>query len=338
MPTLCRTRIYQPTPTNLERLAASLAQGGLVAVPSETVYGLAADALNAAACEAIFTAKGRPASDPLIVHIAHRRQLSTLTTEFPPEAKALADAFWPGPLTMVLNKKTAVPDIVTAGLPSVAVRMPAHPLFLKLIRLSGCPLAAPSANPFGYISPTTAAHVKAGLDGRIRSILDGGPCPIGVESTIIDLRNPHYPVLLRPGGIAREALSAVLGRPVRVSHQKLGPETTAAEAPGLLWRHYSPRTPLQLHERLSVAFLANLPANEALVLQSKPTDTAASGDPRCFWFSETGDLDDVAKHLFETLRRLDNGKWKRLHVQSVGTKKGLGPAINDRLTRAAAKS
>ena len=333
------TRIYRPSPANLQRLARILSRGGLVAVPSETVYGLAADALNAAACEAIFTAKGRPANDPLIVHIAHRRQLAALTTEFPPEAKALADAFWPGPLTLVLHKTPAVPDIVTAGLPSVAVRMPAHPLFLKLIRLSGRPLAAPSANPFGYISPTSAAHVKAGLDGRIGAILNGGPCPIGVESTIVDLRNPKRPVLLRPGGIAREALSTVLGKPVRVATRQLGPDeaATAAEAPGLLWRHYSPRTPLQLHDRLSVAALDALPADEALLLQRKPVDQAAAADRRCFWLSPTGDIAEIARELFDALRRLDDGRWRRVHVERVRTKKGLGPAINDRLTRAAAK-
>src|SRR5690606_27379403 len=207
----------------------------------------------------------------------------------------------------------------------------AHPLFLKLIRLSGRPLAAPSANPFGYISPTSAAHVKAGLDGRIGAILNGGPCPIGVESTIVDLRNPKRPVLLRPGGIAREALAAVLGKPVRVATRQLGPDeaATAAEAPGLLWRHYSPRTPLQLHDRLSVAALDALPADEALLLQRKPVDQAAAADRRCFWLSPTGDIAEIARELFDALRRLDDGRWRRVHVERVRTKKGLGPAIND---------
>ncbi|MFH1496307.1 MAG: L-threonylcarbamoyladenylate synthase [Verrucomicrobiota bacterium] len=333
-----RTRIYRPTPVNLRRLAAKLARGGLVAVPSETVYGLAADALNPGACEAIFTAKGRPANDPLIVHIAHRRQLATLTTDFPDEARALADAFWPGPLTLVLNKTPAVPDIVTAGLPSVAVRMPANPLFRQLIRLSGCPLAAPSANPFGYISPTTAQHVKAGLDGRIAAILDGGPCPVGVESTILDLRHPRKPVLLRPGGISREALAEVLGRPVSFQARQLG-QDIAAEAPGLLWRHYSPRTPLTLHASLSDADWRQFPADEAILLQCKPRERLTAPErERCHWLSHAGAPAEVARNLFDALRRLDDGRWNRVHVELAPTKKGLGPAINDRLTRAAAKS
>lgn len=332
-----KTRIYRPTTANLHRLAASLARGGLVAVPSETVYGLAADALNPKACEAIFTAKGRPANDPLIVHVSDRRQLGALTTDFPPEARALADAFWPGPLTLVLNKTPAVPDIVTAGLPSVAIRMPANPLFRRLIRLSGRPLAAPSANPFGYISPTTAQHVKAGLDGKIDSILDGGPCPVGVESTILDLRNPRRPTLLRPGGISKEALSAVLGRPVKVFKRQLG-EEIAAEAPGLLWRHYSPKTPLTLHTRLPSATWRNLPADEAVLLQRHPRETLSAAErERCHSLSVDGRLEEVARNLFDALRNLDNGRWKRVHVELARTKKGLGPAINDRLTRAAAK-
>lgn len=331
------TRIYRPTPANLQRLAARLANGGLVAVPSETVYGLAADALDARACEAIFTAKGRPANDPLIVHIAHRRQLAGLTADFPAEAQALAAAYWPGPLTIVLKKTPNVPDIVTAGLPSVAVRMPAHPLFRKLIQLSGKPLAAPSANPFGYISPTTALHVKEGLGGRIGAILDGGPCPVGVESTIIDLRDPKKPVLLRPGGIPLEALVKTLGRPVKTVERQLS-EDTRAEAPGLLWRHYSPRTPLTLHAELDVAACGALPANEALLLQQKPSGPLdAETRKRCHWLSARGDLDEVARNLFDALRQLDNGRWRRIHAELAPTKKGLGPAINDRLTRAAAK-
>lgn len=336
MPKLA-TRIYRPTPANLRRLAARLARGGLVAVPSETVYGLAADALNAKACRSIFTAKGRPANDPLIVHIADLRQINELVTDFPPEARRLAESFWPGPLTIVLKKTATVPDIVTAGLDSVAVRMPAHPLFQKLIRLSKRPLAAPSANPFGYISPTCAAHVKSGLSGRIGAVLDGGTCPVGVESTIIDLRDPSRPLLLRPGGLAREALEKVLSRPVRVLDRHLG-ESTAAEAPGQLWRHYSPRTPLRLHDRLTAAWLKSLPEDEAVLLQQKPTSAIASLDARCFWLSEDGNDAAVAHNLFDALRRVDDGRWKLVHVERAGAKKGLGPAINDRLTRAAAKA
>ncbi|MBC8040251.1 MAG: threonylcarbamoyl-AMP synthase, partial [Opitutaceae bacterium] len=172
-------KIYRPTPRNLARLARVLAEGGLVAAPTETVYGLAADAFNAKACRAIFKAKGRPANDPLIVHVATVEQADEVAV-LNDAARKVAKLFWPGPLTLVLPKRAGVPDIVTSGLPSVAVRLPSHQLFRELIRLSGCPLAAPSANPFGYVSPTTAAHVFDGLGKRIGHILDGGSAKIGV--------------------------------------------------------------------------------------------------------------------------------------------------------------
>ena len=206
-------RIYRGTPRNLARLAARLRAGELVAVPTETVYGLAADAFNARACRKIFQAKGRPSSDPLIVHLASARELAQVAV---PNAAALrlAKKFWPGPLTLILPKTGAVPGEVTAGLDSVAVRVPAHPLFRRLLRLTGRPLAAPSANPFGYVSPTTAEHVRQGLGRKINHILDGGPARVGLESTIVDLRDPRRPRLLRPGGISRQELERALGCPL----------------------------------------------------------------------------------------------------------------------------
>jgi L-threonylcarbamoyladenylate synthase len=195
-------RTYRGTRRNLALLAGLLRRGGLVAVPTETVYGLAGDATSASACLRIFRAKGRPSSDPLIVHIAALRDLGRVAVPNP-AALRLARRFWPGPLTIVLPKTPLVPDEATANLPSVAVRMPAHPLFRRLIRLSGVPLAAPSANAFGYVSPTTAAHVQKGLGRRVRHILDGGPSSIGLESTIVDLRDPGRPAILRPGAITR---------------------------------------------------------------------------------------------------------------------------------------
>ena len=201
-------RIYSGTPRNLGFLARRLKEGGLVAVPTETVYGLAGDATSRKACLGIFAAKGRPSDDPLIVHIASLKELRRVAVPNPAALK-LARAFWPGPLTLVLPKTGAVPDEATSGLPSVAVRMPSHPLFRKLIRLAGVPLAAPSANPFGYVSPTTAEHVKRSLGKRIRHILDGGPSSIGLESTIVDLRDPGRPALLRPGAITRREISRV---------------------------------------------------------------------------------------------------------------------------------
>jgi L-threonylcarbamoyladenylate synthase len=209
-------KIFRGTKGDLLFLAQRLRAGELVAVPSETVYGLAADALSAKACRGIFRAKDRPAADPLIVHVASIAQAGSIA-ELSEPARKLMRKFWPGPLTLVLPKKPAVPDVVTSGQPSVAVRMPGHPLFLKLLALTGTPLAAPSANPFGYVSPTTAQHVQDGLGKRIRYILDGGPCEVGVESTILDLRDPLRPRLLRPGKITKRELEKVLGRRVERS-------------------------------------------------------------------------------------------------------------------------
>jgi L-threonylcarbamoyladenylate synthase len=201
-----KARLHRPTLPNLLWLARVLREGGLVAIPTETVYGLAAHALDARACRAIFRAKGRPANDPLIVHVldlAHAEQLA----EFNDAARRLTRAFWPGPLTLVLPKRACVPAIVTSGGATVALRAPSHPLARRLLKLAGVPLAAPSANPFSYISPTTAAHVRDGLGARIPHILDGGECDVGVESTVVDLTQPSRPRILRPGAIS----AAVVG-------------------------------------------------------------------------------------------------------------------------------
>src|SRR4051812_21102325 len=208
-------KIYRPTLPNLRRLAQALQQGELVAIPTETVYGLAGHALDEKACRAIFRAKGRPANDPLIVHVldlAHAEQLA----EFNDTARRVAEKFWPGPLTLVLPRKACVPDIVTSGGDTVALRAPAHPLARKLLELARLPLAAPSANPFSYISPTSAAHVQQGLGRRIKHILDGGESAVGVESTVLDLTNPAKPVILRPGAIDEKMLGGFLRRAVRV--------------------------------------------------------------------------------------------------------------------------
>jgi L-threonylcarbamoyladenylate synthase len=308
----------------------------LVGVPSETVYGLAADALNAEACAGIFRAKARPPTDPLIVHLASAADLGKVadTNE---AAAALAQACWPGPLTLVLPKKTCVPDVVTSGKATVAVRVPDHPLFRRLIRLAGTPLAAPSANPFGYVSPTTALHVCEGLaNTELRAVLDGGDCSVGVESTIIDLTDPQRPRLLRPGGLPVEQIERILRRPVlrpaKPLRQKAG---VAAIAPGMLSRHYSPKTPLRLHTTpWSKTRIATLPDDEALLLLRRPNTATGSN---VSWLSETGDLAEIARNLFARLRALDKLGWKQLHVESPAGPEGLAPAIRDRLTRAAAK-
>lgn len=324
-----RARIYRGTPRNLARLARALQAGELVAVPTETVYGLAANALDTRACRRIFRAKGRPANDPLIVHIHALDQLS-LVAEPNDAAFALARAFWPGPLTLVLPKRAVIPAVVSSGLPSVAVRMPAHALFRQLLKLTDLPLAAPSANPFGYVSPTTAAHVSASLGNRIAHILDGGAAAIGVESTIVDLRNPKAPRILRPGAVTRADLERVLGRRVAVRPRAV---IGAPVAPGLLARHYSPRTPAVLHDVLSEKAAARAPKSEAWVFVTRPR--TARG-PNIFWLDERGDLRGAARRLFAVLREIDADSFTRVHLERARGD-GLADAINDRLTRAAAR-
>ena len=332
MPKPAVARIYRGTARNLAALARRLRAGELVAVPTETVYGLAANALDARACRKIFAAKGRPTSDPLIVHL---RAASELDLVAKPNAAAwrLAKRFWPGPLTIVLPKKSVVPDIVSAGLPSVAVRVPSHPLFRRLLKLATVPLAAPSANAFGYISPTTAAHVRHGLGKKIRHILDGGPAKIGLESTIVDLRDPTKPQLLRPGAITRAQIEKALGQKITFARKpaRAGKNPRAQIAPGLLARHYSPRTAVELH----VQFHARRPAatDEAWVSLAKPTTALAKN---IFWFDAHGDLRGVARRLFAVLRQLDDGRFKKIHVE-LARGDGLADAINDRLRRAAAR-
>jgi len=321
--------IHRGSPATLARLARVLRAGGLVAVPTETVYGLAANALDAAASRRIFRAKRRPADDPLIVHVADLPMLEQIA-ESNAAVVRLARAFWPGPLTLVLNRRAIVPAVVTAGLPSVAVRMPAHPLLRRLLRICRLPLAAPSANPFGYISPTTAAHVREGLGRQVRHILDGGPCRHGLESTIVDVRDPLRPVLLRPGVITPARIQRVLGVPVRVRRRRgKGPVL----APGQLHRHYSPRQPLILHRRITAAMVTRAARDEAWLCFRRPP--WARGRKNIFWLSPTGDPREAGRRLFALLRRLDRRHWRRLHA-ALAPAGGPGAAINDRLRRASA--
>ncbi len=323
-----KARILPPTPARLRRLATVLRRGGLVAIPTETVYGLAADALNPKACQAIFEAKGRPAHDPLIVHVSGLKQAETLAS-FNEPARILARAFWPGPLTIILPKKDIVPAIVTSNGATVALRAPAHPLARRLLRLSGIPLAAPSANPFSYISPTSAEHVRQGLGARIGYILDGGECAIGVESTVLDLSNPSRPRILRPGAISGAELSRVLGRKV-VSMRRKGKRSTAQRSPGLLEKHYSPRTPL------SVTSSRATPARgTALIRLTRPS---GSPHPGIYWLSRNGSLTEIARNLYRVLREADADGHRRILIERVSLAAGgLAAAINDRIDRAAAK-
>jgi L-threonylcarbamoyladenylate synthase len=301
-----------------------LRRGEVVALPTETVYGLAADALNASAVLKIFEAKHRPLFDPLIVHLpdaGYLKQIAKIDDAARETFERLRDKFWPGPLTFVLPRQSIVPDIVTAGLETVAVRLSAHPVFSEIIREFGGPLAAPSANRFGRISPTTAAHVLDELNGLIPLIVDAGPAEHGLESTIVALRHEQIEILRR-GPITEERLSQ-FGK-VSVAGDALHPE-----APGQLPSHYAPRTPLVLVDEAS-AF--NPPANKRCGLLSW-NSKAPTSYAEVRFLSERHDLAEAAKNLFRFLRELDNAKLDLIVAEKL-PKQGLGDAINDRLRRA----
>lgn len=332
-------------PAELDRAASILRQGGLVAFPTETVYGLGALGLDVAAVERIFLAKGRPHSDPVILHVAEPEGVRPLVRGFPETALRLAEAFWPGPLTLVLPKSDLVPPIVTAGRDSVAVRIPAHPVARELIGRVGAPIAAPSANLFSRTSPTNAQHVLADLGGRIDAVLDGGPADVGVESTVLDLRGPT-PVVLRPGGVSREAIEAVLGERVgelAPQTEEPGPEGAGLVSPGLLTRHYSPRAEMRLYQGPDHAVLA---AMQACVREAAGRDRVgilAYTEDEELWRSfpvVLGSLgsrtrpEEVARRLYAELRALDASGVTLILARAMPPG-GLGDAVNDRLRRAA---
>ncbi|MBC8154149.1 MAG: threonylcarbamoyl-AMP synthase [Bacteroidetes bacterium] len=304
-----------------------LEQGNVVGIPTETVYGLAGNALDPHAVLTIFRVKNRPAFDPLIVHTDSLDKLTQYVRDLSPAAYKLATTFWPGPLTLLLPKQSLVPDLVTSGLDTVAVRIPNHPLTLALMRLLDFPLAAPSANPFGYISPTTAQHVVEQLGGQIPYVLDGGPCAVGLESTIIgwDDVDSKLPIVYRLGGMNLEQIEAIVG-PVEVrSHSTANPQ-----APGMLSSHYAPRKPLIL---LQPGESVPLPSHErvgALVFR-EPVGGIRPDHQRVL--SPTGDLAEAAKNLFAHLRDLDRMDVDVLYAELLPNQ-GLGAAINDRLKRA----
>jgi len=316
----------------IERAVALLRAGDLVAFPTETVYGLGADAANAAAVAKIFAAKGRPADHPLIVHLPDASHLSRWAREIPADAEQLAAAFWPGPLTLILKRQANVPDAVTGGQDTVGLRVPNHPLVLELLAAFDGGIAAPSANRFGRISPTTADHVREELGGRVPLVLDGGACPVGIESTILDLSR-GTPVLLRPGAIGAADIARVLGR---------APETAApqAETPpvsGSLEAHYAPRTPLQLvsSDGLLFALRNALVAGEKVAVLA-PTAQAISHD-LVTWKQSPAEPAGFAHDLYASLRELDALGCVRLLVQQPPAGEAW-LAVNDRLRRAAAGS
>jgi L-threonylcarbamoyladenylate synthase len=324
--------ILEPTPENIRASAEALRNGGLVGMPTETVYGLAGNALDARALARIFEVKQRPFFDPLIVHVGERGDVAALCRDVPADARALMDRFWPGPLTLVLPKTPLVPDLATAGLETVAVRMPEHPVARALLRAAGIPLAAPSANPFGALSPTEAGHVAAAFTGGITGVLDGGPCAIGVESTVVGWEQGQ-PVLLRAGGVAAEALEEALGRPLAAA----APAAEGAQAsPGALPWHYAPRTPLRLLAPGS-ARDARTPGRRSGLLWfgSAPLPDAPGGFDRVENLSAGGDVREAAANLFAALHRLDDAGLEEICAVMV-PEAGLGRAINDRLRKAAA--
>lgn len=308
-------------------LAASLLQAAeLVAIPTETVYGLAGNALDDNAVRKIYAVKERPAHNPLILHIAGKSELAKYVSGWPAVAEQLMDRFWPGPLTLLLSKKPLVPDTVTAGSPRVAVRVPAHPLTLELLKILPFPLAAPSANPFGYISPTTPEHVQAQIGDKIPYILDGGPCQQGVESTIIGFEGDE-PVLYRYGALPPEDIEAITG-----SLSIYIRDEQAPQAPGMLLKHYAPHTPFVLTDDLESALPKFAGKKVGLLLFSEmPVNT---GSFMYELLSANADLKEAASHLYAAMHRLDNAGLDMIIAEKFPDT-GLGKAINDRLLRAA---
>ena len=332
-----RTQLLKDDESSLRLAAKLLKDGQVVGIPTETVYGLGADALNESAVHAIFAAKERPADNPLIVHVAEFKDLEPLC-HVNDMARKLNDAFWPGPLTMILPKKDIVPTVVTAHLDSVAIRMPAHPVAQKIIRLSGCPIAAPSANRSGRPSPTQAQHVFEDMDGRIPLIIDGGESDVGVESTVVSLTGDTA-VVLRPGGITPEMIAAVLGT-CEVADSVMRPlrEGEEAPSPGMKHKHYAPKAPMTLYagkkEKVAAHICAQydlLPAGEALILAAHD-HLPLYGDRQLFDLGP--DAASAAHALFAALRHADHLGVRRVFSEAY-PEEGVGLALMNRMARAA---
>jgi L-threonylcarbamoyladenylate synthase len=306
--------------------ARCLREGGLVAFPTETVYGLGADATNAGAIARLYEAKGRPAFNPLIAHVCDL-QAAQRIADFDAQAILLAKAFWPGPLTLVLPKAPgcAVADLATAGLDTIAVRVPVHPVARQILRAFGGPVVAPSANLSGHVSPTTAAHVRSDLAGRIDLIIDGGAVEVGVESTIVGCFDA--PMLLRPGGVPRGEIERVLGRTLTQPPDDADTDSGQPLAPGMLASHYAPRTPVRLNAD-------RLEAGEALLAFGPHAISGIDAASEVMNLSPRGDLNEAAANLFGYLRALDARGAHTIAVMPV-PHHGLGEAVNDRLRRAA---
>ncbi len=333
-----------PQAATIERAAGLFRSGELVVFPTETVYGLGANALQPQAVERIFAAKGRPLSDPLIVHIADESDLFALTTSVSATVQRLIAAFWPGPLTLIVPRSSKVPAIVSAGLATVAARMPRHPVALALIRAAGSPIAAPSANRFMHVSPTTAQHALADLHGRVPLILDGGPCAVGVESTVLDVC-AEVPTILRPGGVSLEALQTILPEVrLKTSHKEKSPETLAYTSPGQMLTHYAPTIPLLLFDGLPEEMRTVMLAEVQRQRQAGEHVGVLVADEDVTAFEQGGAVvqslgsatapEQVAAALFAGLRTLEDAHVSIILCRNFD-EKGLGLAIRDRLLRAA---
>ncbi len=343
--TIHAMRLLDSSEENLRIAGRALAEGKLVAIPTETVYGLGADAFNAAAVARVFEAKARPSFDPLIVHISRMEDLSRVASGIPRAAALLAETLWPGPLTMVFPKKPELPGIVTSGLGSVAVRYPSHPLARKIIEYSGTVIAAPSANPFGYISPTTAGHVADMLGDRVDFIVDGGPCEVGVESTVLDMTG-ELPVVLRHGGMPIERIREIVGEVLERTHVAtagLDAGSTAMASPGQLESHYAPNAPLLLFSQGELAGtefgnVGRLSRRAAIVFNGEQARqlTRRGTFTEVFALTEQGDMREAASNLFAIMHRLDGMGFDAIYAEKVPDE-GLGRAINDRLYRASKK-
>lgn len=320
----------------VEAAASRIKAGEVVGMPTETVYGLAANALDGDAVAKIFRAKGRPQDNPLIVHIADFEQIYNLCPAVPPAAKDLAEAFWPGPLTMIVPKAGCIPVEVSAGLDTVGVRLPAHPLARALIRAAGVPLAAPSANTSGRPSTTTAEHVLRDMDGKIAAILDGGPCGVGVESTVVSLALPK-PRLLRPGGVTLEQLETVLGEidVDRALYEKIGDDIRVS-APGMKYRHYAPRAPLTAvrgdPEQCARYIRAHAAPGDGVLCFDEFAPLFAG--LTAVSFGRSDDLGTQAREVFDSLRAFDDTEVTAIWAQCPDDA-GLGLAVANRIKKAA---
>lgn len=317
---------------DVQKAASLLEEGELVSIPTETVYGLAGNALDPRVVVKIFEVKNRPYFDPLIVHLPHLDAVESYAHWSHPEFKVLAKHFWPGPLTLLLPRKNTIPDLITSGLPRVGLRVPSHPLTLELLSKLNFPLAAPSANPFGYVSPTKAEHVMEQMAGKISYILDGGSCAVGVESTIIGMEEDEL-VVYRKGGVTIEHIIEVTGRYPRVLSQ--GSDPKALAAPGMTDSHYAPAKPLYFFEDPSKPlphFLQDLSVGSISLKSLTNSSRFVNGKV----LSEKGDLQEAAVNLFSAIRSLDATRIDAIVAYRVPDT-GLGWAINDRLHRAAVK-